>query len=143
MKTFFIVCAIFFAQYLAAEEIEQVTVTNAYVRGLPPGVENTSAYMTLHNNGSSDLVLIGGKADFVDNVSIHVTENNNGMMSMAHRMSLTIPAGEQVVLESGGLHLMLSGLKRPLANEEVSLILNFQGGSTLSLRLPVISVLDE
>ena len=64
-------------------------------------------------------------------------------MSMVHKMNLTIPAGEQVILESGGLHLMLSGLKRSLGNEEVSLTLKFQEGMTLTLRLPVISVLDE
>ncbi|MFT5321205.1 MAG: copper(I)-binding protein, partial [Pseudohongiellaceae bacterium] len=40
-------------------------------------------------------------------------------------------------------HLMLSGLKRPLGDEEVSLTLKFQKGMTLTLRLPVISVLDE
>jgi len=144
MKKFFILCiGLFISQAIAAAQTEQIEVTNAYVRGLPPGVENTAAYMTLHNTGSEDLVLTGGEADFAKSVSIHASENNNGMMSMVHKMNLTIPAGEQVILESGGLHLMLSGLKRSLGNEEVSLTLKFQEGMTLTLRLPVISVLDE
>jgi periplasmic copper chaperone A len=144
MKKFFVVfISLFISQVIAAAQTEHIEVTNAYVRGLPPGVENTAAFMTLHNTGREDLVLTGGQADFVESVSIHASENNNGMMSMVHKMNLTIPAGEQVVLESGGLHLMLSGLKRPLDNEEVSLTLEFQQGMTLTLRLPVISVLDE
>jgi len=48
-----------------------------------------------------------------------------------------------VLLESGGLHLMLMGLKGSLGEEEVELNLSFQDGGTISLRLPVINILDE
>ena len=143
MKTFVLLFTAFLGQLVAAEEVENIEVTNAYVRGLPPGVENTSAYMMIHNTGRHDVVLTGGQADFVESVSIHTTQNNNGMMGMVHIMNLTIPAGEQVVLESGGIHLMLSGLNRVLGNEEVTLTLEFNEGRTHELLLPVISVLDE
>ena len=133
----------FFADGVAAGDAEHVEVTDAYVRGLPPGVANTSAYMTIHNRGSEDMVLIGGQADFVDSVTIHSSENNNGMMTMVHRMSVVVPVGGQLVLETGGLHLMLMGLNRPLGNEEVALILDFRSGVTHTLHLPVINVLDE
>jgi len=42
------------------------------------------------------------------------------------------------------LHLMLMGLKRPLASgDTVNLTLKFDGGFVKTMDVPVISVLDE
>jgi len=65
------------------------------------------------------------------------------MMKMEHQINLVIPAQGEVLLESGGLHLMLMGLKGSLGEEEVELNLSFLDGRTISLRLPVINILDE
>jgi copper(I)-binding protein len=127
---------------IAAEET--VTVRDAYVRGLPPGVKNTAAYMTIINNGDEDLELIGANTNAADNTMLHTTVNRNGQLSMEHVMSRTVPAGGELVLESGGLHLMLMGLRKPLASGDiVSLTLQFKGAFVVPLELPVVSVLDE
>jgi len=120
-----------------------IEVTEGYVRRLPPGVVNTAAFMRILNRGYADRVLVGGSTPAADAVSIHATINDNGMMKMEHQMNLVIPAQGEVLLESGGLHLMLMGLKGSLGEEEVELNLSFQDGGTISLRLPVINILDE
>ena len=122
----------------------ELVVEDAYVRGLPPGVDNTSAYMTLRNTGDVDLELTGASSPGVSEVTLHTTMNHNGMLHMQHVTAANIPAHGELVLESGGMHLMLTGLKQGLvAGSQVELTLQFADGSERKLELPVRSVLDE
>jgi len=137
-----LLAAIFNAPNLLAQE-ETIIVSEGYVRGLPPGVSNTAAFMRITNNSDTDMVLIGADTPVAESVTIHATVNDNGMMKMEHQMTLVIPAKDEVVLESGGLHLMLMDLKKSLSDEDVQLSLKFSNGLTKSLILPVINILDE
>jgi periplasmic copper chaperone A len=122
----------------------EVLVTEAWVRGLPPGVATASAYMTLRNTGGEDVVLTGASSPLAGSVLIHTTMNHGGMLHMTHIESLTLPAGSEVKLESGGTHLMLTELAQsPAPGMEVELTLEFANGTTQVVRLPVRSVLDE
>lgn len=119
-------------------------IENGYVRGLPPGTQNTAAYMTLRNSGEVDVELVGASTPVAGNVMLHATVDHGGMLHMEHLHGLAIPAGAEVVLKSGGIHLMLMQLvAMPKPGEEVALTLQFADGSTQELRLPVRSVLDE
>lgn len=121
-----------------------ISVSAAWVRALPPGVANTAAYMTLHNTGATDVELLGAASSVAGKVELHETMNHDGMMHMMHVRSVVIPAGGELKLESGGLHLMLMQLRAmPAAGTEVELQLRFSDGSELLVRAPVRSVLDE
>ena len=122
----------------------ELVVEDAWVRGLPPGVANTAAYMTLHNTGSEDIVLTGAVSPVAGRVQLHDTMDHGGMLHMAHVDTLTIPAGGDVKLATGGLHLMLMELTAmPAPGTDVELTLQFADGSSQALTLPVRSVLDE
>jgi len=133
-----------FAASLSGSLFAELVVEDAYVRGLPPGVDNTSAYMTLRNTGDADLQLTGASSPVADSVMLHTTTNHDGMLHMQHVMKVSVPAHGELALESGGLRLMLTGLKQSLAaGTEVELTLQFADGSMHQLSLPVRSVLDE
>jgi copper(I)-binding protein len=144
MKIFFNgFCALFVAS-LSSSVFAELVVEDAYVRGLPPGVDNTSAYMTLRNTGNADLQLTGASSPIAASVMLHTTMNHDGMLHMQHVMSANVPAHGELVLESGGLHLMMTGLTQSLAaGTEVQLTLQFADGTMQQLSLPVRSVLDE
>jgi len=121
-----------------------IEVSAAYVRGLPPGVDNTSAYMTLRNTGSTAVDLVGARSHIAASVMLHNTMNHDGMLHMMHVNKVSIPAQGEVTLVSGGLHLMLTKLReQPADGSEVELLLQFSDGSELSVLAPVRSVLDE
>lgn len=120
-----------------------IEVTAAYVRGLPPGVANTSAYMTLRNTGMTAVDLTGARSSIAASVMLHDTMNHDGMLHMMHVAKATIPAGGELTLASGGMHLMLQLLEQPAVGSEVELVLQFSDGSELSVQAPVRSVLDE
>lgn len=122
----------------------ELLVENAWVRGLPPGVANASAYMTLTNTGSEDLVLTGASSPLAGSVLLHGTMNHDGMLHMMHLETATIPAGGELRLESGATHLMLMELKEtPVPGTTVELTLEFADGQSHAVQLPVRSVLDE
>lgn len=121
-----------------------IEVSAAYVRGLPPGVANTSAYMTLRNTGSAAVDLVGARSPLAATVMLHDTMNHDGMLHMMHVDKASIPAGGELALASGGMHLMLMQLReQPAAGSTVELVLQFSDGSEVSVQAPVRSVLDE
>jgi hypothetical protein len=64
---------------------------------------------------------------------IHATAIVNGQSTM-RPYELRIAPGETVRLAPGGVHIMLQGLKRPLAaGSEVPLVLLLQGGGSLAV----------
>ena len=143
MRPLFFSLIMLIAVGVYAADSNTILVTKGYVRGLPPGVANTAAFMTIENLGSEDIVLTGATTPIAESVSLHATMSDNGMMSMAHQMTLVIPAKGKAVLESGGLHLMLMGLKGAVPDQVVSLTLEFQNDPGVTISLPVVSVLDE
>lgn len=128
---------------LAAEA--GVLVRDAYVRGLPPTVRNTAAYMTITNPSGADLTLVGAESPAAEAASLHETvTDNGGAVTMLPVAGARVPAGGELRLESGGLHLMLTGLQEALrAGDEVELTLRFADGSGKRLVLPVRDVRDE
>jgi len=119
-------------------------VKNGYVRSLPPSVDNTSAYMTLHNTSEQAMELTGAKTPLAGTVMLHTTMNHDGMLHMQHVSSVSIPAQGELVLESGGMHMMLMDLKQhPKPGDEVELTLLFADGTRQTVKLQVRSVLDE
>lgn len=121
-----------------------ITVRDGYVRGLPPGAQNTAAYMTIENHGPRSLTLTGARSSVAGHVSLHETRMQNGQMSMAPVATIMIPADGEVILESGGRHFMLMGLNATLSeNDEVDMVLQFEDEQEFQLSLPVRSVLSE
>lgn len=140
-KVLFPVLALLTACGSAEADIE---ASDAYVRGLPPGVANTAAYMTLRNTGAVAVDLTGARSPVSASVMLHDTVNHDGMLHMVHVDKATIPAGGELTLASGGMHLMLMQLReQPADGSEVELVLQFSDGSELSVLAPVRSVLDE
>ncbi len=122
----------------------ELVVESGFVRASLPGMASTAAYMTLKNTGDADLAITGITTSVAAKVSIHSTMNHDGMMHMIDMNSLTVAAHKTVVLESGGMHLMLENTAGMLAaDSKVELVLQFANGGKQALRLPVLGVLAD
>lgn len=121
-----------------------VTVSDAYIRGLPPGQTVTAAFMTVNNHQDKDCKLVGVTSPIASSAEIHEHSHKNGKMSMRRVNSLVVPAGGKVSLVPGGYHLMMFGLKNSLKEgEEHAVTLSFEGCDELTIVAPVQSVLNE
>ena len=115
--------AVFLSPVVAQAELE---LSDAWVRAVPPVSKTTAAYFTLTNQGEEEIILSGAAADFAGATELHDMSMHEGKRSMRHIESLPLAPGESVTFGSGGLHVMLFGLKRvPAQGEQVTLCLQF------------------
>ena len=88
--------------------------------------------MVISNSGAAPDKLIAARCACAASVGIHETEDMAGMATMTSAGPIVIPAHGQVVFHPGGLHLMLTGLKEPLAEGgEQDMTLVFQHAGTM------------
>lgn len=86
----------------------------------PAGAPTGVAYMVLTNHGDTAERLLAVEIAVADRAGLHRTEvSADGVARMVAVDSLEIPPGETIVLEPGGLHLMLYGLKGELSEGEM------------------------
>lgn len=95
----------------------------------------SAVYGTITNNSAEDVVLVGGATEVAGVVEVHEMAMIDGEMKMQEiDGGLVIPAGQSVVLEPGGNHLMLMMLKDDvLAGEMIEVVFDFDGAEDLTL----------
>ena len=128
----------FAAGDLAAQGTSTITVRDAWVREAGAGRPVTAAFMVLENRGDAVRALVRGAASVGDTLELHEMKREDGMMKMSPVPRIEVPAHGETALRPGGLHLMIFGLKAPLAaGDSVRLTLTLDDGSTLRVMAPV------
>lgn len=105
----------------------------------------TGAFMTLDNPGTEPVTLVSASSSVARTTELHEMAMVDGAMSMqAVDDGIVLEAGRGKVLEPGGFHVMLMGLRGALApGDEVDLSLVFSDGSTQDLVVPVKAFTEE
>ena len=94
-------------------------VDHPYATPTPPGVTIAAGYLTITNEGDEDDRLLGGEAAFAEDVEMHETSVVDDVARMREKEEgILVEAGQSVVLELGGTHLMFTGLVAPLVDGE-------------------------
>ena len=116
-----------------------VKVVEPWTRATPPGASVGAGYMTIANDGARPVRLLGGETPVAEKVEVHAMSMDGGVMRMRPLTDgLEVPAGGEVELKPGDMHLMLIGMKRPLIEgESVPITLVFDGGVRLDAMLSV------
>ena len=115
------VASIVVASALSLTSVAELVVEEGYVRTPIPGSSMSVAFMTIRNTSAEDFVLTSACLEGADSVEIHTHSHVDGLMSMRQLHELTINAGESVTLATGGLHLMVFGIKDLPKNPELNL----------------------
>jgi copper(I)-binding protein len=118
-----------------------VTVTDPYVRAVPPGQPNSAVFMGLVNGTGTPRALVGGHSEVAEVVELHTHTMEDGMMKMRRVERIALPADAAVALEPGGLHVMLIGLKRDLSlGDQIDITLDLDDGGVIRVQAPVREV---
>lgn len=126
------------AVVFAGTAADAITVSNPYVPALPPGQPNTLAYMGLTNSSDQDIELVAAEGTVSKVVELHTHVMQDGMLNMIKIDKIDLPAGNTVMLEPNGLHIMLIGLNNDLKDgDKVALTLVFNDGSKKAVEVPV------
>lgn len=83
------------------------TTANLWMREAPPNARMLAAYVTVENTTDQDLKLVGAYAPDFGMTEIHKTIEVDGMLKMREQKELPLSKQSKIVMEPGGLHIML------------------------------------
>lgn len=114
-------------------------VVQPWSRAMPVASANGAAYLELDNQGKQADRLLSASTPRAARAELHGHINDNGVMRMREvKGGVEIPAGGQLRFAPGGLHVMLMGLKSPLAaGERFPLTLKFERAGELTVEVAV------
>lgn len=124
--------------HAAIAQADPLTVDDAWVREAPPTAQVLAAYMQITNPADQPRTITGAASTCCERVEIHRTEIVDGMARMIPQPELVVEAGATLLLEPGGLHLMLISPKGPLAQgDHVVIELRLDGGEMQEIHAEV------
>jgi periplasmic copper chaperone A len=110
-----------------------------WARATPPSAPAGGGFLKITNTGATPDRLISASSPVAELVQVHEMKMDGNVMRMREvEKGLEIPAGGSVTLAPGGLHLMMMGLKAPLAKDtRVPLTLVFEKAGRIEVELAV------
>jgi copper(I)-binding protein len=126
-----------FAAHAHGYQAGDLKIGHPWTRPTVAGQPAAAGYLRLQNTGSSADRLVGGSTP-VGTLELHSMAMQGDVMRMRQIDAIDIPAGQTVELKPGGLHLMLTGLKTPLAaGTKVPATLQFQKAGAVAVEFTV------
>ena len=126
MKTTFAAALLIGAASLPAGAAN-ISVSDAWARATMPGQKVSAAYMQIQSD--ADARLIGASSPAVPRVEVHEMKMDGDVMRMREVKAIDLPKGKTVMLQPGGLHVMLMNLPKPIAaGDIIPLVLVVESG---------------
>jgi copper(I)-binding protein len=104
-----------------------LSVTGAWARATPPGTTVAAVYLVIDNTAGETDRLLAISTDRAGSAEVHTIVHDGDLAMMRRVEPLHVGAGERILFEPGGTHVMLMGLKSPLAEgQSLTLVMNFE-----------------
>ena len=118
---------------IAQGQAGPLIVQNAWMRAVP-GADTAAVYLVLKNTGTQPVIVVGVNSPAASHVMVHETSNVNGQSQMRMHDKLVVAPGQSVSFQPGGLHIMLSGMKKRITiGQTVPLILLLANGGPVQV----------
>ncbi|MEE9452855.1 MAG: copper chaperone PCu(A)C [Paracoccaceae bacterium] len=118
---------------------ETIKIEHQYVRVSSTISKSGAVFMHIMNIGNEDDKLIAVITDIANMAELHAHIMEDGIAKMREvEGGFEIPAGGMTLLERGGMHIMLMGLTKSLAQgDTVTMILVFEKAGEIIIDVPV------
>lgn len=114
-------------------------IGHPWARATAQGQRTGGAYLEIDNRGAADR-LLSVRGEVSQALQLHSMALQGNVMHMREVDAIDVPAGAKVKLEPGGLHIMLVGLKAPLAaGSSFPLTLKFEKAGEVKVDVKVES----
>ena len=119
-------------------KLGDLLVDHPWARASIGQAPNGAAYMTITTEGQETDRLMGVESDAANRVELHTHLMDNGVMKMRPVEAIEITPGEPTLLQPGGLHVMLMGLKAPLRlGESFQMTLVFERAGRVEVEVKI------
>lgn len=116
MKRFLSLILLFTSVNLFA--VDAINVEKARIRLTPPNSPVTAMFFNVTNHSNKVIKLISVNSDFAEKFELHTMELSGGTMAMRQVNSIEVKKNETVKLKTGGFHVMVFNIKKPLKEGE-------------------------
>lgn len=93
---------------------QMLTISDAYIRTMPPGQTVTAAFLRVANTSDIDCKILLATSELTNRIEFHEHVHSGGMMKMREKKTVSVDAGQIVDFSPGALHLMIFNVKAPL-----------------------------
>jgi Uncharacterized protein conserved in bacteria len=119
-------------------KVGDISVSGAWARASAGPVPNGAAFMTIVNAGGGADKLLAASSDVAAATELHTHLHEDGVMKMRKVAAIDVAAGQTVMLQPGGYHVMFMGLKAPLKQGTTfPLILTFEKAGSVNVEVSV------
>lgn len=121
--------------------LKELRIVEPYARATPPGAQTAGVWFRIENRGSDNDVLVGVASPVADSAELHVMRMEGNLTQMRPVTAIGVPAGATVMLTPQGYHVMLVGLRKPLAaGAQIPLTLTFAKAGKIEIDVDVIAL---
>ncbi len=135
------IASLFVATTAFAADIE---IKDAWSKASLGQVRNGVAFLTVVNHGDADRV-VGVRSDLANKTELHTHTMTDNVMKM-HKVEggIDVPMHGTVMFKPGSYHVMLMGLKKPLAEGEmIKVTLEFEKAGDVPVMINVLDALAK
>jgi copper(I)-binding protein len=123
------------------QAIEDIAVSDAYAAE-PVSTDVAAVYLTIRNHGTIPDTLTGARAPIAGMAHLHRMAGIGGAQMRAIE-AVEVPAGGQLQLRPGSLHIMLMALtRRPRVGDTIDVTVQLLRAGDVAVRVPVVSYLE-
>jgi hypothetical protein len=121
----------------ADQRVGDLSVASPWSRPTAPGATVGVVYFSITNSGRQADRLLAASSPIAATAEFHESRTVQGTMQMRAVTSVECPPGITKI-EPGALHVMLVGLKQPLAaGTRFALTLRFRDAGSMTMQVPV------
>lgn len=121
---------------LSSETLADIEILNPWIRATTGS--NAVLFMKIVNTSDTSDKLISAQSNISQRVEFHTHEEQKGAMHMARVGFIEVPEDGNKLLTSGGLHLMLIKVNRPLKpGDSAEVTLTFENQGNVQFLAPV------
>lgn len=117
MKTVFLFIVLLSSFNIMADT--PIEILTPVIRLPPPGQNVSAIFLKITNKSPKDLSLVKVSGDFAERFELHTMEMKDNMMRMRQVDFISLRKETTTELKSGGLHIMVFDIKKPLQNDKV------------------------
>ncbi len=111
---FLLACCVIFSFFVAepGRAASDIKVTDVWARAMAPGQTTAGVYFDAVS--AQNAAIVAATTPVADKAELHTMSMAGGVMRMRPVEKIDLPANRPVQLAPGGVHVMLTGVKRPL-----------------------------
>ncbi len=129
----------------SGDSADVIAFNDVWSRRPVVGQTTSAVYGILSNGGDTTLRAVSATTSVSDQVELHeVVMNDDGTMTMQEKSGgYEILPNDALVLEPGGLHIMVMGIDPETYPDEVEVTVQFEDGTTITKTAPVREATDS